>query len=78
MAVKTSPFAGWRLSGRDAEIFSEQVDNSGLNPKAQDALARGRALCQQIEKCGYSSVNPKKENLLARAYRYIRKHILTK
>lgn len=75
MAVKTSPFTGWRLSGKDAEAFVRQVDESRPNVRAQEALSRGRALCKQMAEKGYSSVNPKKETMLKKAYCYVKRFI---
>ena len=75
MAVKTSPFTGWRLSGKDAEAFVRQIDESQPNVRAQHALLRGRALCKQISEKGYSSVTPKKETLLKKAYNCIKRFI---
>jgi len=77
MAVKTSPFTGWRLSGKDAEAFVRQVDESRPNVRAQEALSRGRALCKQMAEKGYSSVNPKKETMLKKAYCCV-KRLITK
>ena len=59
MAIKTSTFAVWRLSGKDAEAFVRQIDNGRPNLRAQESLLRGRVLCQQIEKIGYTPVQPK-------------------
>lgn len=64
MAVKTSTFTGWKLSGKDAEAFVKQVDESRQNERAQAALLRGRDLCKQISERGYTSVKPKKEKSL--------------
>jgi hypothetical protein len=77
MAVKTSPFTGWRLSGKDADAFARQVDESRPNVRAQEALSRGRALCKQMAEKGYSSVNPKKETLFKKAYCCV-KRLITK
>ena len=44
MAIKTSTFSGWRLSGKDADAFLEQVNNAKPNPLAQASLDRGRKL----------------------------------
>jgi hypothetical protein len=75
MAVKTSPFTGWRLSGKDAEAFVRQIDESRPNVRAQEALSRGRALCKQMAEKGYSSVNPKKETMLKKAYSCVKRLI---
>ncbi len=63
MAIKTSPFTGWKLSGKDVEIFLKQVDDSRPNVRAQEALVKGRALCSQIGKNGYSPIKPTKTTL---------------
>ena len=46
MAIKTSTFSGWRLSGKDAETFSRQVNNPVQNPKAKAAIKRGKKLAE--------------------------------
>lgn len=68
MSVKTSTFTGWRLSGKDAEAFSKQVEESQPNRLAQEALSRGRALCEQMATHGYSSVNSKKETIFEKVF----------
>jgi hypothetical protein len=78
MAVKTSPFTGWRLSGRDADAFSKQVNESRPNERAQESLMRGRALCKQMEDKGYSSVNQNKATIFKKACRYIKKRLKIK
>lgn len=75
MAVKTSTFTGWRLSGKDADAFLEQINESHSNKRAQQALVRGRALCKQIAEKGYSSVKPKKESFFKRACKYAKELI---
>lgn len=67
MAVKTSPFTGWKLSGKVAAAFQKQVCESQPNERAQAALMRGRALCKQITEKGYSSVKPIKESFMKKA-----------
>lgn len=78
MAVKTSTFTGWRLSGEDAEAFLKQLDESQPNVRAQEALSRGRALCKQMAEKGYSSVNPKQETMLKKAYNCVKRFITKK
>ena len=60
MAIKTSTFSGWRLSGKDADTFLEQVNNAKPNPLAQVALDRGRKLMTEYDKKGYVTLNPHK------------------
>lgn len=73
MAVKTSTFTGWKLSGSDVDAFLKQIDESQPSARAQEALSRGRALCKQMAEKGYSSVNPKKETMLKKAYCYMKR-----
>ncbi len=65
----------WRLSGKDAEAFAKQVDESVPNTYAQAALQRGRMLCKQMADNGYSSVKPKKVSIIVKAFNYIKRHI---
>ncbi len=58
MAIKTSTFSGWRLSGKDADSFLEQVNNAKPNPLAQAALERGRKLMAEYDKKGYVTLSP--------------------
>jgi hypothetical protein len=60
MAIKTSTFSGWRLSGKDADAFLKQIDNSEPNPLAQAALKRGFSLAEEYLEKGYVSFNPRK------------------
>ena len=60
MAIKTSTFSGWRLSGKDADAFLEQVNNAKPNPLAQAALERGRKLMAEYDQKGYVTFSPKK------------------
>ena len=60
MAVKTSTFSGWRLSGKDADSFLKQVNDAEPNPLAQAALDRGRKLMAEYDKKGYVTLNPRK------------------
>ncbi len=75
MAVKTSPFTGWRFSGKDAKAFIRQIDEGQPNIRAQESLSRGRVLCKQMEKSGYTSVTPIKVNVLKTAYLCIKQFI---
>lgn len=56
MAIKTSTFSGWRLSGKDADTFLDQVNNAKTNPLAQKSLERGRELMAEYDKNGYVSI----------------------
>ncbi len=60
MAIKTSTFSGWRLSGKDAEAFLKQISDPTPNPLAQAALERGRKLAEEYLAKGYVVINPKK------------------
>jgi hypothetical protein len=69
MAIKTSTFSGWRLSGKDADAFLEQVNNSKPNPLAQASLNRGRKLMAEYDKKGYVTLRPRNntnENMKAK------------
>ncbi|EKD73101.1 MAG: hypothetical protein ACD_45C00462G0004 [uncultured bacterium] len=60
MAIKTSTFSGWRLSGKDADAFLEQVNNAKPNPLAQASLDRGRKLMAEYDQKGYVTLRPRK------------------
>jgi len=53
MAIKTSTFSGWRLSGKDAEAFLKQISDPTPNPLAEAAMARGRPLAEEYLAKGY-------------------------
>lgn len=57
MAIKTSTFSGWRLSGKDAEAFLKQVNNPVSNPAAQAAVKRGKKLAQDYLAKGYAVIS---------------------
>lgn len=59
MAIKTSTFSGWRLSGKDADAFLEQINNAKPNPLAQAALDRGRKLMAEYDQKGYVTLRPR-------------------
>lgn len=61
MAIKTSTFSGWRLSGKDTEAFLKQVNNSVPNPMAQATLNRGQKLAQEYLTKGYVNLTPKEK-----------------
>jgi len=72
MAVKTSPFTGWKLSGKDADAFLKQVNESVPNQRARDALERGRALSKRIAEKD-CSVKPQTVSLLKKVCINIKK-----
>jgi len=61
MAIRTSTFSGWRLSGKDADIFLKQISDAKPNPLAQAALVRGRPLAEQYLHKGYATFSPRKK-----------------
>lgn len=58
MAIKTSTFSGWRLSGEDARAFLEQIENPEPNILAQCAVEQGKELIDEYIKKGYASIKP--------------------
>ena len=60
MAIKTSTFSGWRLSGKDAETFLKQIDESRPNPLAQATFSRGQELAKEYLDKGCVYIRPKK------------------
>lgn len=60
MAIKTSTFSGWRLSGKDADAFLKQIGDPTPNPLAQAALARGRPLAEEYLAKGRVVFSPRK------------------
>ncbi len=64
MAVKTSTFSGWRLSGKDADAFLKQIsDPMPANPLAlaQAAIVRGCPLAEEYLTKGYATFSPMKK-----------------
>lgn len=61
MAIKTSTFSGWRLSGKDADAFLKQISDPTPNPLAQAAIARGRPLAEEYLTKGYTTFSPIKK-----------------
>lgn len=55
MAIKTSTFSGWRLSGKDAEAFLNQVNNASPNPLAKAAFDRGLPLAEEYLAKGHAT-----------------------
>ena len=60
MAIKTSTFSGWRLSGKDADAFMKQVNDASPNSYALNASARGKELAEEYFVKGYVTISPKK------------------
>jgi hypothetical protein len=63
MAIKTSTFSGWRLSGKDADAFLKQIADSKPNPLARAALARGRPLAEKYLAEGKVTFSIKKDKI---------------
>ncbi len=61
MAIETSTFSGWVLSGKDADAFIRQITDPTPNPLAEASMARGRPLAEEFLKNGYVVLNPKKK-----------------
>lgn len=61
MAIKTSTFSGWQLSGKDADAFLKQINNPKPNPLAKAAFERGRKAAEEYLANGYVIFNPKKK-----------------
>lgn len=61
MAIKTSTFSGWRLSGKDADVFLKQINDSTPNPLAEAAIMRGRPLAEEYLEKGYVTFGPLKQ-----------------
>ncbi|HEV2614673.1 MAG TPA: hypothetical protein VGV92_08205 [Gammaproteobacteria bacterium] len=63
MAIKTSTFSGWRLSGEDADAFLKQISDPRPNPLAQAALKRGEKYAKEYIKKGFFTIKlPVKDN----------------
>lgn len=60
MAIKTSTFSGWRLTGEDANAFEKQVENNSPSPFASAALERGKPLAEEYLANGYIVFSAKK------------------
>jgi hypothetical protein len=61
MAIETSTFSGWRLSGNDADAFLKQISDHKPNPLAEAAFARGRPLAEEYLAKGYVTFIPRKK-----------------
>lgn len=57
MAIKTSTFSGWRLSGEDAIAFIKQVEEPTINQNAIKAVEQGRKLAEEYIFNGYVSID---------------------
>jgi hypothetical protein len=64
MAIKTSTFSGWRLSGKDADAFLKQVKEATPNPQAKAALINGRPLAEELLAKGHVVFGSKKNQSL--------------
>jgi hypothetical protein len=60
MAIKTSTFSGWRLSGKDADAFVKQINHASPNLYARAASERGQKLAEEYFVKGYVTISPKK------------------
>lgn len=59
MAIKTSTFSGWQLSGKDAEAFLRQINDPTPNPRAQAAIKRGQGLAAEYLATGQVKIRLK-------------------
>ena len=62
MAIKTSTFSGWQLSGKHAEAFMKHFNDPTTNPLAIAAAKRGRKLAEEYFKNGFVVIKPAKED----------------
>lgn len=60
MAIKTSTFSGWRLSGQDADAFLAQIREVKPNPLAQETLRSGEKFLIEYQKTGRVVLRPQK------------------
>ncbi len=60
MAIKTSTFSGWRLSGKDADAFLAQISGTNPNAFAQETLRNGEAFLKEYQKTGRVILRPQK------------------
>lgn len=60
MAIKTSTFSGWQLSGKDAIAFIKQIEDSKPNPSAKMAIKRGQKLAEEYINKGFVFIKPTK------------------
>lgn len=62
MAIKTSTFSGWRLSGKGAEAFLNQINDPTPNPLAQASYERGKKLAEEYLAKGFVRLKSAKKN----------------
>lgn len=48
MPIKSNPFGGWKLSGKEAERFIRHMRDDKPNPAAIAALERGREAVEKM------------------------------
>ncbi|MFO9453187.1 hypothetical protein SDB20_01890 [Legionella pneumophila serogroup 1] len=58
MAVRSSTFSGWRLSGKDADAFEKQIKSPKPNAMAREVVVRGRPLAEEYLNKGFVRINP--------------------
>ena len=61
MAIKTSTFGGWEISGEHIDAFLKVVNDPTPNLLALAAVKRGRKLAEEYNKNGFVVLNPKQE-----------------
>ena len=61
MAVKTSTFSGWHLSGKDADVFLSKIQDKTPNPRAVKTLLAGKKLLNEFDKTGSVILRPQKD-----------------
>src|SRR5947207_899483 len=64
MAIRTSEFGGWHLSGDDAKAFRKQIEEAGPNPLGQEAIRRGLPLVKEYIEKGYATIRPKRTSAI--------------
>ena len=63
MAIKTSTFGGWELTGKHIDAFLKIVNNPIPNPLAIATVKRGRRLAEEYNRNGFVVINPSKEGI---------------
>ncbi len=61
MAIMTSTFSGWYLTGEDAEQFRRQINDPTPNLLARASMQRGRKLGEEYRKNGFVVIKPMKK-----------------
>lgn len=61
MAIKTSTFSGWKLSGKDAQTILHQVESPAPNPMAKNAIKRGEKLAKEYLSKGFVVLSSSKK-----------------